>query len=310
MIAKQKTSAIICLCAIIFLLGCICLPDVIMNMIMKVETVNATSRDVILKTSANGKIANRTEREYSVSFDCVIKKISVKAGDYVNSGDVIAEIDIDKTNAMQNENDALQIDDTKKYIKSTVSGYVSAITVSNGAAVSSGTTICSVIDTTSLYVEAFVPEGDISKISVGQRTTITGQAFSGKYFGEISQISAKADMSADGQSGVYATVKIIGADQRLKSGFSVNVEIETKTIHSALCLPLDAIDEFNGVEYVYVYKNGKAQKTKINTTVYTDNYAVVKNGIDKNDEIVKCAKQLNNEDVISVLVVNNGVEKK
>lgn len=77
---------------------------------------------------------------------------------------------------------------------------VQSRTIEPGAVVATGKTLLTVIDPRAVYVRAYVPEGDLSKIYVGQSARVlldtdSKQAIKGK----IGSIDPKASFTNDGK---------------------------------------------------------------------------------------------------------------
>lgn len=118
-------------------------------------------------------------------------------------------------------------------------------------------------------VQVYVPEQDISKISVGQTAEITGSAFPDiTYGGEVEKI---ADIASKVQSGnvmktaVEVTVKISEPDDTLKQGYTATVRLVTAEPSLMTIVPYEAINQDGNGEFVYILSGGRAYKRYIET---------------------------------------------
>ncbi|MCD7847047.1 MAG: efflux RND transporter periplasmic adaptor subunit [Oscillospiraceae bacterium] len=214
------TAAAMCLS----LSGCYFLPEeeeyldppVVKASEVSYTTTTATLKDITKQVTTSGTIASGTEENvYFASYGGTIKAVYVSAGDEVEEGDLIAELETTELDEeiyimeleMQREElevqiaiengesetvkakeqldvDLLQIDLDKLYaekeaskIYATVSGTISYVkTVSPGQTVSAGSTIATIIDLSDLYIK-ISPSSEKSAFLIGRSITI-------KYDGE------------------------------------------------------------------------------------------------------------------------------
>ncbi len=120
-----------------------------------------------------------------------------------------------------------------------------------------------------VYVQTYVPEQDISKVALGQSAEITGDAFPDTvYTGTVDKI---ADIAAAVQFGnvkktaVEVKIKIEDPDEILKQGYTASVNIITSEPDVMTLVPYEAVDQDDNGEFVYILKEGKAEKLYIET---------------------------------------------
>ncbi len=187
-------------------------------------TTTATKKDIIKDIKAAGTIASGTENNVRFSeYGGNIKGVYVSAGDSVNEGDLIAELEtheldgeieikelelyreqleyeiaIEKHESetvkakeqldiqlMQNELDKLYAEKEASKIYAGVSGTVSYVkTLSPGDWINAGETVATVIDITDLYIKVN-PSNDASEFLIGRPIKIR---YEGEYYeGEITR---------------------------------------------------------------------------------------------------------------------------
>jgi len=134
-------------------------------------------------------------------------------------------------------------------------GQIIASAVSN---VAGGTTVLTLSDLSHIYVLASVDESYIGEVTVGQRATITADAYPGKRFrGEVVRIATKG---ANLSNVVTFEVKIevMGEDKALlKPEMTANVDVICAEKKDALLVPVDAVT-VKGGKHVVTLAAGKA----------------------------------------------------
>ncbi|NOR46102.1 MAG: HlyD family efflux transporter periplasmic adaptor subunit [Candidatus Delongbacteria bacterium] len=128
-------------------------------------------------------------------------------------------------------------------------------------------------DLSEMEIETSVNEVDISKINVGMKVNIQLDAYRDKtYSGEIRDIARLArtsDMSEDVKI-FDVTIKVVGADEKMKPGMTSKCEIIINEYKNVDYLPVEALFSEDSLSFVYV-------KDKIG---YHKEYLKI---IDKND---------------------------
>ncbi len=141
-----------------------------------------------------------------------------------------------------------------------------------------------VVDFSDKEFWADVDESDIGRIEIGQKAEVTLNAYGDRVFkGTVFEIVPQAKTSSDGATVV--TVKVLLEDKDLKSvnGLNGQVTIITNEKQSVLTVPQSAII---GENEIYVKRNGKPEKIKIELGLKSDTDAEVTSGLNSGDEIV------------------------
>jgi HlyD family secretion protein len=143
-----------------------------------------------------------------------------------------------------------------------------------------------------MTASGLLSEYDTLKVNSGQKVIIKSDAVQGQEWqGEIMKIAILPQQSQAGiQNGSQAvqypvTVKISGDTKALKPGFQVIMEIETDK-KSAMVLPIDAVHDDGDKPYVFIVKNGKAQKQKVKTGITSGERIEILEGIGKGDQVI------------------------
>jgi RND family efflux transporter MFP subunit len=160
-----------------------------------------------------------------------------------------------------------------------------------GEYVSTGTTVATIINTQSLKAEVNVPEGQLSYLKKGQKTTITSDVYPEKTFsGIVSFISPKGD---DNHNYLVRIDIANNSSVQLKSGLYINVEFPgTSTQQKRLMIQKIALVEGVKNPFVYVYKDSIVEERKLVTGVESGNYIEIRKGL-SSGELVVTSGQIN-----------------
>ena len=113
---------------------------------------------------------------------------------------------------------------------------------------------------------------------------------------EIASAARKQLVGTTQQTVVDATVQLTNADSYLKPGYTVKAEIETEPEKMISVLPYDSIlQDNNGKEFVYVYRDGKAVKRFITTGIELDESVQVVTGLYPSDNVIYEASKISDE---------------
>ncbi len=119
------------------------------------------------------------------------------------------------------------------------------------------------------YVQTYVPEEDISKVVLGQTAEITGEAFPDKvYTGSVDRIADAAAAVPFGnvkKTAVEVKIGIDDPDSVLKHGYTASVKLITSEPDIMTLVPYEAVDQDETGEFVYILRDGRAEKLYIDT---------------------------------------------
>jgi HlyD family secretion protein len=122
-----------------------------------------------------------------------------------------------------------------------ISGVVTQLDAKIGQLASPGTPLISIIGNSGFEVDAGVSETDVGKLIVGNKVTMTLDAFPNETFtGSVFYI-APAQTNTQGVISYQIKISFDKDDPRLKSGLTANVDIQTKQKDMVLILPQYAI---------------------------------------------------------------------
>lgn len=185
-------------------------------------------------------------------------------------------------------------------ITAPMDGIITQITLKSDVLSRTSNPLITIADTNQYIALVTVGESFISDIQVGDEAVVKGTGFSGReYKGYVSKIypTARKQFSGTSQETVVdIEITIEQPDQRLKPGFSSQVDIMTGTQRDILLVPYEAVcqDEDN-TEYVYVIKDSKAERRDITVGLELLEGVEVLDGLMEGDLIVEDASMVTKE---------------
>lgn len=258
------------------------------------RTLSPYTRQLAETISGSGELSFSEQHDITSSLPLVIKRFTVKEGDFVNVGDTIAEVDrkssaaliesLGKVSALAisaaNLSTAIALlPDT---ITSDCNGRVIS-TSGNGCAVQSGSSIATIAAEETLVVTAAISELDIAAVKLGQTAQFTLSAYPNEIFtGTVSAIANAARSQYNGsvlETVVDVQILPSSTDSRLKAGLTAQADIALSEPHSVLVLPYSAIGQDDSSEYVWVYENNTAVRKSIITGHEFSDGAEITSGI-------------------------------
>ncbi len=173
------------------------------------------------------------------------------------------------------------------YIKSPISGVVTALPVKTAETVPIGGLIASVVATDSLYIEAFIDEADASKVAEGQQVKVSMDAYPDNAMtGEVYSISPVVLGNRQEARTFEARIRLLDRSIKTKPGMSADVEVIVSTKEQALVIPSQAVMERTDAKYVYISSNGRAVARKILTGQFNWSHTEVTDGLQEGDIVV------------------------
>ncbi|MEO7363335.1 MAG: efflux RND transporter periplasmic adaptor subunit, partial [Gemmatimonadaceae bacterium] len=148
--------------------------------------------------------------------------------------------------------------------------------VSPGDVVSPGTALFTIVDPTSLRLEASVPAEAIGSIRVGAPVMFAVNGYPGRSFeGKVTRINPTADPQTR-QVRIYATVP--NGSGRLVGGLFANGSVASET-RVGIMVPEKAVDQTGIAKFVMRLKSGKVEKVEVELGLHdtsTESYEITK----------------------------------
>jgi membrane fusion protein (multidrug efflux system) len=170
-----------------------------------------------------------------------------------------------------------------RVVRAPFSGYASLRTVSVGAIVTAGTQIATVSDLSRIKLDFTVPETRLSSIAEGQPIKAVSAAWPDRPF---SGIIATIDPVIDPATRAVRVRAILpNADRALKPGMLLTVTILARQRQS-LAVPELAIVGDGDDRYVFVVKDHKVKRVKVETGLRQNGLVEITGGIQKGQTVV------------------------
>ncbi len=157
-----------------------------------------------------------------------------------------------------------------QYIKAPFSGRLLSLNQNPGDQVSPGSVAAQVADMSELFVEVPISEVDIPTIQIGQPVVLFFDAyFEEEFSGVVSDISESGDRST-GVVNYFVTVRMEDQSERIKPGMTAAVSILTDEKPNTLVIPSESIFSRDGLDYVYVLRDGKLEMEQVTVGAYSN----------------------------------------
>ncbi len=161
-----------------------------------------------------------------------------------------------KLQAAQSSADSLMI-------KAPFDGEILQVNYQAGDAALSSNTAIVLANRTKIYVEVLVDESEVTRVKLGSRATVTANPLPDvKIDGIVSRINTIGVVS-QGLTKYGVRVDVTKVDPRLLTGMTATVSIITSVNNNALAVPLDAVQNDSGGEFVNRVVNGAAERVTV-----------------------------------------------
>lgn len=184
---------------------------------------------------------------------------------------------------------------TSSTIYAPISGTVTGLSLQIGSVLTSqsntsGTAtaqkIASIQTDASPIVQVNLTQIDTPKVAVGNRATLTFDAFPGKTFtGKIVSIDTIGTVSS-GVTTYTATIKLDTEAPEIFSNMTATANIITQIKDNVLLVPTSAVQTANGESSVRVMKNGKMEQVNVETGLSSSTQVEIVSGLSEGDTVV------------------------
>lgn len=146
--------------------------------------------------------------------------------------------------------------------------------------VSAQSVICEISGQNQLQVKFGVTEKTVKNMSLGDTLTVEKNGSSRE--GNITEIGSMVNSS----TGLYDVKASLPQDGSLSNGTRVKITVVMDRADNVMTIPVDAVNYDAGVPFVYVYNNGIANKTEIETGIYDSEKMQVISGLNAGDQVI------------------------
>ncbi len=266
------------LLALIVLVVAICTPNIMQASLPKVDYITAKAQLAKKDITVSGKI---TPKQVNIQFASEMffaKEILVAEGDKIKVGDKLIKTE------------------QENYILSEFDGIVESVLAKENSVCQETEPIVNIINTDDLCATLLVGENVFSKVALGQKVKLSGNAFSKKYKATITQIGAVATASTNSATYVEVIAQIENPDEKLKPGFNVKAKINVEKQKGVVVLPSSVISQDEKGEFVYKLVGNKAKKVYVKTDDITKRGTIIKQGVEDGELVISNPQNLTKDD--------------
>ncbi len=184
------------------------------------------------------------------------------------------------------------------YIRAPFPGYVAERNLDLGSYVSGTTAGTSTvsrgiltlheIQTVRILIE--VVEKDVPLIQVGQKAEVRAEAYPNRVFeGTVTRVVQALNRATRTMT---IEVDLPNKDHVLKGGMFARVEILVGTHRNAIQVPIDAVSRLEDSQFVYVVREGKAQRVPVEIGAREENRVEITKGLDGSEQVIVSGKDL------------------
>lgn len=184
------------------------------------------------------------------------------------------------------------------YIRAPFSGYVAERNLDLGAyvtgtATSTSTTTRGIvslheIETVRTLIE--VVEKDVPLVQIGQKAEVRAEAYPDRVFeGTVTRIVQALNRATRTMT---VEVDLPNKDHLLKGGMFARVEVLVGKHQNALQIPIDAVSRLEDAQYVYIVREGKAERVPVEIGLRDENRVEITKGLDGSEQVIVSGKDL------------------
>ena len=201
---------------------------------------------------------------------------------------------IKQTSAGQNIFRAPRVNQPNKNFPLTapVTGTITAITATSGQQVEAGTEILSIVNLTTVLIEAQVFERDLPAVRDSTKASFTNAALSGEVYtigtadgdGRLVSVGQTVDPQTRTIAVIYEMKNPAG---RLRDGMFIEITIDTSGDREALAVPKQAVVTEQGQTFVFVFDGGETfEKRAVTLGAEGADFYEVNSGLKAGERVV------------------------
>lgn len=146
-------------------------------------------------------------------------------------------------------------------------------------------------DLTRMESITYVNEIDIRRLAVDQPVTLTLDSDPTKQLhGKVTKVANVGEERPNNDAKVFE-VRIVleGSDTTLRPGMTTGNVIETTRLTDVLFVPIESVDNADGVPFVYRRRGGRVVRQEVVTGAMNDDAVVIEQGLAEGDEVLLVA---------------------
>ena len=169
-------------------------------------------------------------------------------------------------------------------VESPIDGIVNDRFIETGEYVQPGTPLFQIIDQATVRVILQIPEKDIYAVHIGDRIRFTLQPLPERSFeGEVTFVAVQAD----GRNNAFRTeITVDNPEGLLRPGMIAEVAFRRGVNENMVSLPMSAVLPSKGEHIVYLEKDGRAVRRKVQIESIARTHALISHGLDDGDIVI------------------------
>jgi membrane fusion protein (multidrug efflux system) len=184
------------------------------------------------------------------------------------------------------------------YIRAPFAGYIAERNLDTGAYVTGAASSTSTMSRSMLSLHDIgrirvlieVVEKDIPSIQIGQKAELRAEAYPDHVFeGRVTRIVQALNRETRTMT---VEIDLPNKDRRLKGGMFARVEVMVGTRRQAVQIPIDAVSRLEDTQYVFVVRDGKAQRVPVEMGARHDNRVEITKGLTGDETVIVSGKDL------------------
>jgi RND family efflux transporter MFP subunit len=184
------------------------------------------------------------------------------------------------------------------YIRAPFPGYVAERNLDLGAYVTGAGSsnsptsrgIISLHDIETVRTLIEVVEKDVPLVQIGQKAEIRAEAYPDRVFeGTVTRVVQALNRATRTMT---VEVDLPNRDHLLKGGMFARVEVLVGTRQNALQIPIDAVSRLEDSQYIYIVRDGKAERVPVVIGLRDGNHVEITKGLDGSEQVIVSGKDL------------------
>ena len=184
------------------------------------------------------------------------------------------------------------------YIRAPFAGYIAERNLDTGAYVTGAASSTSTMSRSMLSLHDIgrirvlieVVEKDIPSVHIGQKAELRAEAYPDHVFeGRVTRIVQALNRETRTMT---VEIDLPNKDRRLKGGMFARVEVMVGTHRQAVQIPIDAVSRLEDTQYVFVVRDGKAQRVPVEMGARHDNRVEITKGLTGDETVIVSGKDL------------------
>lgn len=193
------------------------------------------------------------------------------------------DIAMNNVSTTQADKDLIMAQLEKTEIRAPFSGIIGLKSISEGAYMSPGTPVVTLVQTNPIKVDFTIPEKYARDIRLGSTVQLGLDGDVARYPARVVALDPKVDENLRTQR-VRAILPNSG--RLFVPGMFVKVQVDLSNNSTAIMIPTDAIVPVLKGKKVFVIKNGKAQEVMVTTGLRTDQKVQITDGLKPGDSLI------------------------